>query len=186
MDEALTGEPLALDLLNTRPADGDLLSDVAGLRAWLRLQAGRGLPADPAEAGAAELAAARGVRALAAEAIGLARGGEPVPAEVLAGLNAALGAAPVVGELTGDGAELTYRQRRQGRPADRLAAELAGAVAELIADPVELAAIRECAAEDCVLLFRPANPRRQWCSAARCGNRARVARHYRRQKAAEA
>ncbi|MFD0573781.1 CGNR zinc finger domain-containing protein [Kitasatospora gansuensis] len=36
-----------------------------------------------------------------------------------------------------------------------------------------------------MLLFRPVNPRRQWCSAARCGNRARVARHYRRQKEAE-
>ncbi|KRB72474.1 hypothetical protein ASE03_23485 [Kitasatospora sp. Root187] len=186
MDEALTGEPLALDLLNTRPADGDLLAEVTGLRAWLRLQAGRGLVDDPAEAGAAELAAARGVRALAAEAVGRARAGEPVPAAVLAGLNAALGAAPVVGELVLDGAELTYRQRRAGRTADRLAAELAAAVAELIADPVELAALRECAAEDCVLLFRPMNPRRQWCSAARCGNRARVARHYRRQKGAEA
>ncbi|MEU9839973.1 CGNR zinc finger domain-containing protein [Actinomadura sp. NPDC048032] len=42
-----------------------------------------------------------------------------------------------------------------------------------------------CEADDCVLLFLPAHPRRRWCSAARCGNRVRVARHYRRHRPAE-
>ncbi|MFD0477368.1 ABATE domain-containing protein [Nonomuraea thailandensis] len=37
----LTGEPLALDLVNTRTASGDLLTTPEDLRAWLRLQAGR-------------------------------------------------------------------------------------------------------------------------------------------------
>ncbi|MER5867099.1 ABATE domain-containing protein [Kitasatospora sp. NPDC002040] len=186
MEEAMTGELLALDLINTRPASGDLLADVAGLRGWLRLQAGRGLVADPAGVGAAELAAVRGVRELAVAALGRARVGEPLPEPVLAGLNAALAAAPRSGGLVRDGAGVSFRHWREGSPEDRLAAELAFSVAELVADPVEVAAVRECAAEDCVLLFRPTNPRRQWCSAARCGNRARVARHYQRQKAAEA
>ncbi|MEV3921501.1 CGNR zinc finger domain-containing protein [Actinomadura coerulea] len=35
------------------------------------------------------------------------------------------------------------------------------------------------------MLFLPAHPRRRWCSAARCGNRVRVARHYRRHRPAE-
>ena len=42
--------------------------------------------------------------------------------------------------------------------------------------------VRECEAADCVMLFRPAHPRRRWCSPTRCGNRARVARYYQRHK----
>ncbi|WP_433464559.1 CGNR zinc finger domain-containing protein [Spirillospora sp. CA-128828] len=30
--------------------------------------------------------------------------------------------------------------------------------------------------------FLPGHPRRRWCSAARCGNRVRVARHYQRHR----
>ncbi|GAA4304306.1 hypothetical protein GCM10023178_11450 [Actinomadura luteofluorescens] len=37
----LTGEPPALDLVNTRPAGADLLSTPDDLRAWLRLEADR-------------------------------------------------------------------------------------------------------------------------------------------------
>lgn len=188
MDEALIGEPLALDLLNTRPAGADLLADVAGLRAWLTLEseAGRELVDDPARAGTAELAAVREMRELAAVAIARARAAESVPGVVLAELNAAMGAAPVVGELVREGGGTAYRRRREGGPAERLSAELAEVVAELMTDPVAVGAVRECAADDCVMLFRAVNARRQWCSAARCGNRARVARHYQRQKAAEA
>ena len=48
---------------------------------------------------------------------------------------------------------------------------------ELLTSPM-VTAVRDCAAPECTLLFVPAHPRRQWCSAARCGNRARVARYY--------
>ncbi|TAM39549.1 MAG: hypothetical protein EPN58_13325 [Rhodanobacter sp.] len=44
------------------------------------------------------------------------------------------------------------------------------------------AQLRVCAHPDCVLQFVARNPRRRWCSAAVCGNRARVARHYQRQR----
>ena len=42
--------------------------------------------------------------------------------------------------------------------------------------------IRQCADEDCVLWFidRSRNGRRRWCSMATCGNRNKVAAHYRR------
>ncbi|EFC83771.1 ABATE domain-containing protein [Parafrankia sp. EUN1f] len=43
------------------------------------------------------------------------------------------------------------------------------------------AALRACAAAGCPLFFVKNHPRREWCSAA-CGNRARVARHYARQR----
>ncbi|WP_328427046.1 CGNR zinc finger domain-containing protein [Streptomyces sp. NBC_00443] len=73
-------------------------------------------------------------------------------------------------------------RRREGAPGLRLASCLAEAAAELLADPA-VAGIRKCEADDCVMVFLPTHPRRRWCSAARCGNRVRVARHYQRHKA---
>lgn len=48
--------------------------------------------------------------------------------------------------------------------------------------------LRECAAEDCSGIYLDASPARtrRWCSAARCGNRARVAAHRARRGAARA
>ncbi|MBW5486903.1 CGNR zinc finger domain-containing protein, partial [Streptomyces bambusae] len=96
-------------------------------------------------------------------------------------LNAALAAAPAHRELawTADGPAVTVH--RAGTPAGRLAAELAEAAVDLLADP-RVADVRECEGADCVLLFLPAHPRRRWCVAAVCGNRARVARYYARHK----
>lgn len=42
--------------------------------------------------------------------------------------------------------------------------------------------LRACGGPGCVLYFVRDHPRREWCSAG-CGNRARVARHYRRHHA---
>ncbi|MFD3682790.1 CGNR zinc finger domain-containing protein, partial [Streptomyces sp. NPDC058613] len=76
---------------------------------------------------------------------------------------------------------LAAASRRDAEPPLRLAAELAEAVAALLTDS-RVASVRVCEAEDCVLLFLPAHPRRRWCVAAVCGNRARVARYYARHK----
>ncbi|MEU7875618.1 CGNR zinc finger domain-containing protein [Dactylosporangium sp. NPDC049140] len=138
-----------LDLINSRPADGD--DEVP--------------------------AAVREVRTLAARAVEAARhGGTPAPADVDR-LNAIMRAAPAYPVL--DGRTLT--RARDGSPAQQAAARLAEATAELLASP-SVTAIKQCAAPDCIQLFLPANPRRQWCSAARCGNRARVARYYQRHR----
>lgn len=45
--------------------------------------------------------------------------------------------------------------------------------------------LRACHAPGCVLYFIKDHPRREWCSA-RCGNRARVARHYERHHSTQA
>jgi predicted RNA-binding Zn ribbon-like protein len=57
-------------------------------------------------------------------------------------------------------------------------ARLAAEAVDLLARPSTLGV---CEAPGCVLYFVRDRPRRQWCSAA-CGNRARVARHYRRHR----
>ncbi|MBE3014272.1 ABATE domain-containing protein [Microbispora sp. NEAU-D428] len=190
----LTGEPLALDLVNTRPRtpDGpvDLIATAEGLRAWLGLQAGRLAGALPEDGQApltdddlaAAVSAVHDVRGHAADAIDRVRRGLRPPEDALRGLNSAQRAAPAVRALAWNGAAVTAVPRRDGPPGARLSAVLAEAVAELLTDPA-VTTVRECAADDCVMLFLPAHPRRRWCSAARCGNRARVARHYRRHRA---
>ncbi|MFI6790547.1 CGNR zinc finger domain-containing protein [Nonomuraea sp. NPDC050383] len=192
----LTGEPLALDLVNTRPrlADGpaDLLATPDALAAWLALQsdrlAGSGLQDAHAPAAgtwarltAGDVAAVHAVREHVAAAIDHVRQGGRPPAAALEGLNAAQRAAPAIRELTWDGTSVTAALRRTGPLGGRLAAWLAEAAADLLADP-SAGRVRECEADDCVMLFLPAHPRRRWCSAARCGNRARVARYYQRHK----
>ncbi|MER7728672.1 CGNR zinc finger domain-containing protein [Streptomyces sp. NPDC096323] len=185
--EPLTGELLALDLLNTLPyaTDGppvDHLADAAGLLAWLALEGAR-LPgaADVREVTPDDLAAVRAVRAHATLAVDAARRGERPPESALRELNEAQLAAPAIRYAQWDGDAVVVTARRSGPPGTRVAAALAEEVAGLLADPA-LARIRECEAEDCTMLFVPAHPRRRWCSAARCGNRARVARYYRRHK----
>ncbi|MFD3758423.1 CGNR zinc finger domain-containing protein [Streptomyces sp. NPDC058622] len=176
----LTGEHLALDLLNTRTAQDDLVAGPSALAAWLAAQAGRLTPV--AAVGPAEVAAVAGVREAARPALEAVRSGGRPPAGALRALNAALAAAPVRRELLW-GAEtgLAAASRRDAEPPLRLAAELAEAVAALLTDS-RVASVRACEAEDCVLLFLPAHPRRRWCVAAVCGNRARVARYYARHK----
>ncbi|WP_030267645.1 CGNR zinc finger domain-containing protein [Streptomyces violens] len=178
----LTGEPLALDLINTQPATGELLRTPEDLRTWWALQADRLPEGVPANLKPADLAAVLTVREHVARVLERVRTGQAPAATDITGLNDAQRAAPVTCELSWRDGKLVAQRRRDGRPGVRLAAWLAEAAVELLADPTAQK-IRVCEADDCVLLFLPQHPRRRWCSAARCGNRARVARHYQRHKA---
>ncbi|CAM5318197.1 CGNR zinc finger domain-containing protein [Streptomyces griseomycini] len=186
--EPLTGEPLAIDLVNTRPADGegrtDLLDTPQRLAAWLALEGDRlhGEAGDP-EPAEGDLAPVHAVRAhVEAVLHALLRGTEPAETHLRA-LTDAQRAAPAVRELTWGGTAVTATVRRSGPLGVRLAARLAEAAADLLTDPA-IGRLKRCEANDCVMLFLPAHPRRRWCSADRCGNRMRVARYYQRHKQA--
>ncbi len=74
----------------------------------------------------------------------------------------------------------TRLRRRIETPGDLL-----GAIAESAADLLskdDLTLVRACQNPECVLFFYDTtkNHRRRWCSMAACGNRAKVAAHYRR------
>ncbi|WP_077961857.1 CGNR zinc finger domain-containing protein [Ensifer adhaerens] len=181
------GEPLALDLVNTRPQISaeavDLIADGKGLRVWLELEKDR-LPelssTDMASISAADLAPIHSVRENLATALDHQMRGLGVPAAAVEGLNAAMRDAPAVHRLEwGDPPALT--RQRAGSAALRLAAFLAEDAAALLAGSGGRL-IRKCEAEDCVMLFVGNNARRRWCSAARCGNRVRVSRYYQRSK----
>ncbi|ASR36552.1 hypothetical protein BAY61_17845 [Prauserella marina] len=189
---ALTGEPLALDFVNTaaNTPDGpvDLLATRAHLRTWLDCEAGRfpDLGAiDVSAVSAADIATLHKVREYVASAIESARGGAVPSARALAGINTALRGAPAVSELVVREGNLRALTHRKGSAAAAIASRVAEAAAELLTSS-DVMKIRECDASFCVLLFLPAHPRRRWCSPTLCGNRARVARYYQRHKAQHA
>ncbi|MEV0246149.1 CGNR zinc finger domain-containing protein [Nocardia sp. NPDC050712] len=157
------GEPLALDLLNTRWMDNgpqDLLTDVAGLRVWLTT-AGIDAPADE--------------RTL--EAVLAARSAiyDTVRHAGHAALNDVLAHGRIRRLLTESGP--------RGVPEVGDAAWLPGwLAADDLLHLLERAPdrIRQCAHPDCVLFFYDTskNGTRRWHSMATCGNRTKAARHY--------
>lgn len=171
----LTGEPLALDLVNTRAhtpeGDVDHLETADGLAAWLSRQAER-LTARPGDVTGEWVEAVRRLRAHVEAA--LTSPGEP-PAAAVAAINEAARRAPAHLALGPTGVVT----RRDAPPLDRLLAELAEAAITLLGSP-DVSKIKACEAPGCRMLFLPAHPRRRWCSPDLCGNRVRVARHYQR------
>ena len=173
----LTGEPLALDLVNTvaSPPGGevDLLESAGDLRAWLAAEHGRLDISD----GQIDLGAVRALRAHIARAVEAGRARTPPPLEALRTITDAQRNAPVYQELGWDGQAITVTTRRRGTATAVLLAQLAEAAATLLASPA-IGLVRRCEGPGCRMLFLPAHPRRRWCSPATCGNRARVARYY--------
>lgn len=186
--EPLTGEPLPLDLVNTRARlpDGqvDFLSTVRGLKHWLEYQRHQ-LPTLSPRAVTAPTKPAHlnvlDVRDHAAAAIEQARHGDRPSTNDLRGLNEAMSAAPVTTELVRSKGSLQVASRRHGDHDLHVAAALAEATAALLTAST-IQTVRQCEANFCVLLFLPTHPRRRWCSPTVCGNRVRVGRHYDRHK----
>ncbi|MFF6780313.1 ABATE domain-containing protein [Streptomyces sp. NPDC012510] len=63
-----------------------------------------------------------------------------------------------------------------------LLAVIARDTVELLTDPVARASLRQCAGDNCPIVYVDTSRgrRRRWCSSEICGNRERVARHRRR------
>jgi predicted RNA-binding Zn ribbon-like protein len=183
----LAGEPLALDLVNTL-ANGpggealDLLGSPEAAAAWLDAQHALGRLAG-APTRDLDLAALRELRSHVAESVDRARQGAAPPPPALAALNEALRAAPAYPRMSWNGAAVMVIVARSGDPHDAMRAELAQAAADLLSDPA-ITRVRACEGVNCRLLFLPAHQKRRWCSPSTCGNRARVARHYQRHRAA--
>ncbi|WP_405165753.1 CGNR zinc finger domain-containing protein [Nocardia sp. NBC_01499] len=160
------GEPLALDLLNTRWNENghpqDLLIDVAGLAVWL---ASAGLT-DRATADEATLNAVLTARAAIYDVV---RNAAPTA------LNEVLEHGRIRRTLTDTGPEdVTDIPDTTWLPAWLAADNLL----HLLTEAPDR--IRQCAHPDCVLFFYDTskNGTRRWHSMATCGNRTKAARHY--------
>ena len=178
-------QPLAVELVSTvHVRDGavvDALATPGGLAGWLEVNASR-----LGDTGAVDpVAALPRVRALRSAVDRLLRAaiaaGRPDPADVEAVNAATRAAAHRELRWPADGADPAAVDRSPGDATGRLLARLADdAVAALTGEHGTLGA---CGGPSCVLLFARTHPRQAWCSNA-CGNRARVARHYRRTRQA--
>lgn len=177
----LLGEPLALDLVNTRVRDQgaivDLLDRPARLDTWLKAQRHRAAWNGPASQ--ADLDSLRALRGTLDALLRPQRRRARPSRAALRTLNAILARPVPQSRLV-----WTTAGPRRSRPPTRarraiLLHQLALSALDLLAGP-DAARVRECAHPDCVLLFVARDPRRRWCSSATCGNRARVARHYAR------
>jgi predicted RNA-binding Zn ribbon-like protein len=180
----LLGEPLSLDLVNTRVrrdgVDVDLLETPTALAAWLRAESAR--LAWSGVVDAKDVQAVQKLRAaLAALLVARREGARPATA-ALRQLNVALAAPTATTRLIWSAAGPQLARPRTVSKRDALLHTLAADALAVLTGP-SAGLLRECAHPDCVLQFVAHNPRRRWCSAAGCGNRARVARHYQRQQA---
>jgi predicted RNA-binding Zn ribbon-like protein len=185
-------DDLALDFLNTaiqgQNGSRDMLTAPAAITAWLdeaRLltsEERRMLDWSPPEARLL-LEEGRQLRQGMGEALPRWLRGAPLPDASLFALNRCLAARATRLQVRQDGTGLEVS--RVGLPSR--VAGLLGPVAECFValltgvDPLR---IRTCAHEDCDLWFRDTsrNGSRRWCSMARCGNKAKVAAHYRRRR----
>ncbi|MEU3604164.1 CGNR zinc finger domain-containing protein [Streptomyces sp. NPDC035033] len=170
----LTGEPVSLDLLNTRWMDEgeprDLLADTAGLAVWL---AANGLDGRFA----ADEATLRRTRAGREALKGLVdRPGDP---DAIARADAVLEHGRIRAVLTaeGPGERAEFADPAWGPAWTAVRGHL-----DLLRTAPDR--IRVCAHEACVLHFfdTSRNGTRRWHSMATCGNRAKASRHYARTK----
>jgi predicted RNA-binding Zn ribbon-like protein len=188
------GERLCIDFVNTELVDGgarvDLLRGFDDLVDWCaganvigraEAQAIRRRWADTAEARDAHRRAIELRATLRAMLEGIAGDRGPVAPRVLEAINAVLrdGASDRRVVRAGDGYEIRVR-RIVDTPVQLLAAVAESAASLLTTD--DLTNLRACQNPECVLFFYDTskNHARRWCSMAACGNRAKVAAHYRR------
>ncbi|MGH8800884.1 MAG: CGNR zinc finger domain-containing protein [Casimicrobiaceae bacterium] len=182
----LGSEPLSLDLVNTQVCRSgivvDLLDTPAALNAWLRAEARR--LGWTGSASAADWRAVRTMRDAIAELFRAQREHVRPMVTVVARVSRALSAPGARLRLVWTGREprlapLSARSRRSV-----LLGELAADAVAVLTGP-QAGHLRKCANPDCILQFIARNPRRRWCASTLCGNRARVARHYRLHRGAE-
>lgn len=181
----LVGEPLPIDLVNTRPqadrgqvAAVDPFDTVEGLQQWLLVESDR-LP--HVHVTEATRHAVVGLRAQLGVALDEIVAGNQPPASALECLNEALRRSPSHLQLRWDTVRPLVDTIRIGDDDSRLLGALAESAVEYLASDSALLT-RRCEAPDCELLFFPTHPRRRWCSPSVCGNRTRVARYYERHK----
>lgn len=184
---------LCLDLVNTNVvlhgAPVDLLTDYDALLDWLDeagvLDASARGEADEWRSGpdggegwraAVELRGA--VRRIADDMIA----GRPIADADIARVNRSLAARSAVGEIRRDGDGFRRVTLWTFPTPASLLAPVAESAAELVT-ALDPGRVGQCDDADCILYFYDTskNHSRRWCSMERCGNRAKVARHYRRQ-----
>ncbi len=188
----LIGPDLALDLLNTgagvHHASVDPLDGGPRLRTWL-LEAGlldgavrvEEMRSPPVTRLVGE--EARRLRDAVAHLFEAHRNGSTAPEQAIYAVNRVLAAGTLSAALRFPEGGLAWSEAEAPVRPLALLAPVARSAAHVVTH-VEPARLRRCAAGDCASWFVDASKggRRRWCSMARCGNRAKAARHRRKEK----
>jgi len=187
-------EPLALELVNAgrRPdvPPGDVLRAPVELVVWLE-DVGLAPPGPILDALRSPserrmlLDEARRLRRDIERLLEALRAGNALPSPSLFGLNRVLEASCTSLRLLDAGGTLRLDVHEAGRRALTVLSPVAVSAARLLTE-TDPARLRRCAAADCGTWFVDTSKagRRRWCSMARCGNRAKAARHRRRARQA--
>ncbi|GHF66428.1 CGNR zinc finger domain-containing protein [Streptomyces griseosporeus] len=180
---------ICLDLLATTHP-GERLGSVEVLRAWI---AGSGMvpPGTPlAHADPSWLLGFRELRELVGQLVQewlhpgalLQSVGVPSYDRTLVRVNDIARTAPPAPRAVRTLDGLLVRELDAPPTAPALLAVVARDAVELLTDPVARACLRQCAGDNCPIVYLDTSRghRRRWCSSEVCGNRERVARHRRR------
>jgi predicted RNA-binding Zn ribbon-like protein len=180
-------DQLALDFLNAglEPASGP-----GRAAAWLH-QAGLATEADLRRLSASPpltrilATESLALRAAVEDAVTAFQQGAVLPGHALFALNRVLSARSTSLRVDPRGVAAALAQVDEARFPEGLLAPVAVAAGELLSQG-DRSRLRVCSAEGCGRWFYDVsrNGRRRWCSMARCGNRAKVAAHYRRHREA--
>lgn len=176
------GEPLAIDLADTIvlvPENADLLTDRSACGQFWALQADR----LPAGWRTPTLGATRELRDAIRQLLDACREGRPYSEAALRTVNAASAAVSASLHVDVRRGEPTLNQHWHAADGTRLALGAAAqSLINILTDPGQRSRLRQCANPECSMLFALGDSRRRWCTPNICGNRVRVARHYRRHR----
>ena len=189
------GNHPCLDFINTRIAQNgqpvDLLDTFSDLLTWLvqaRLldreearKAERNWGGQPE--GRRILDQAREFRATLREMVERMAAGKPVPPAALEAINRSLRYRVGYPQLTRRSGAFEREFQVESQEANQLLGLLAESASDLLCT-CECSLIKKCQNPVCVLFFYDTtkNHARHWCSMSVCGNRIKVAAHYRRQR----
>ena len=170
---------VVIDFLNTVACPacrvGDALESTVSLRAWLRT-------AHPLLGGIrseAELDDLRRLRGTLREVIQATVDSIAPPKRAVKAVNAAAARFQPLSALAWSrGSWIRVQMPPDADPADRLAGEVARAAINLLTGP-ERSKVMACHGPGCAHFLLARTTTQLWCSSSGCGNRVRVARHYR-------
>ena len=186
---------LCLDFINTRfVLNGqpvDLLATFSDLIMWLvqvdlvtveeteKIERQWGRQAQ----GTQTLEQARAFRATLRELVERIAAGRPVPQDAVEAINEMLRYRIGYPQLTRRSGKFERGYQAESREANQLLGLLAEAASDLLCR-CDFSLIKKCQNPACVLFFYDTtkNHARHWCSMSLCGNRSKVAAHYRRHR----
>jgi predicted RNA-binding Zn ribbon-like protein len=188
------GNHVALDFLNTEPMmQGeavDLLPTLADLADWggeaellYAAEWRAALPRWPAAESRRVLARAHDLRARLRETVERLCNGKSASSGLLEAINALLQRRAGYSELVRKGGRVERRFHLRPDEPVHLLVPLAEAIGDFLCH-ADFALLKRCQNPACVLYFYDVskNHARRWCSMQLCGNRLKVAAHYRRRR----